>query len=127
MKLVSDSFEDNALMPGKCAFAVKDERTHIQLSENKNPHLAWSELPAGTGARARSCDVRDAPAKAGDAHNEGARSEKDMPRVQFCHWALIDLAPNSPPIAEGEFSHGVVAHGKKGPQGPRGTRQAVND
>ena len=127
MKLVSDSFEDNALMPGKCAFAVKDERTHIQLSENKNPHLAWSELPAGTRSLALICHDPDAPSKADDANKEGAWIEKDMPRVQFCHWALIDLAPNSPPIAEGEFSHGVVAHGKKGPQGPRGTRQAVND
>jgi len=127
MNLISDSFEDNGLIPGKCAFAVKDERMHIQLSENKNPHLAWSDLPAGTRSLALICHDPDAPSTAENANKEGLWIEKEVPRVVFCHWALVDLAPDSAAIAEGEFSNGVVAHGKKGPAGPRGTRQGVND
>lgn len=127
MKLVSDSFEDNALIPGQYAFAVKDERTHIRLSENRNPHFAWADLPRGTQSLALICHDPDAPSKAGDANKEGAWIQKDLPRVQFCHWALVDLPPNAEPIKEGEFSNGVVAGGKKGPAGPRGTRQALND
>ena len=40
---------------------------------------------------------------------------------------LVDLDPHSGPIRAGEFSDGVTARGKKGPDGPRGTRQGVND
>ena len=67
MKLLSDSFEDDAPIPGKYAFAVKDERAHVRMSENRNPHFAWA----------------------------------DLPRVQFCHWALVDLKPDAAPITEG--------------------------
>ena len=127
MNLVSDSFQDNTLIPGQCAFAVKDERTHVRLSENKNPHLAWSDLPAGTKSLALICHDPDVPSKADDVNKEGARIPKELPRVQFCHWALVDLKPDSPPLLEGEFSNVVTARGKKGPAGPRGTRQGIND
>ena len=45
----------------------------------------------------------------------------------FFHWVLIDLDPQSGPIRAGEFSDGVTARGKSGPQAPRGTRQGLND
>jgi len=47
--------------------------------------------------------------------------------VDFYHWVLVDLDPASGPIRAGEFSDGVTARGKKGPEGPRGTRQGIND
>jgi hypothetical protein len=40
---------------------------------------------------------------------------------------LVDLAPDAAPIQAGEFSDGVTARGKRGPDGPRGTRQGIND
>ena len=50
-----------------------------------------------------------------------------LPRVDFFHWVLIDLPPDTPPIARGEFSDGVTARGKPGPHAPRGARQGIND
>jgi hypothetical protein len=40
---------------------------------------------------------------------------------------LVDLPPDTPPIARGEFSDGVTARGKPGPHAPRGARQGVNN
>ena len=50
-----------------------------------------------------------------------------LPRVDFFHWVLVDLDPASGAIAAGEFSNTVTARGKAGPNGPRGTRQGIND
>ena len=127
MKLVSDSFEDNAPIPGQYAFAIKDERAHVRMSENRNPHFAWADLPRGTKSLALICHDPDVPSKGDDVNKEGVWIPKDLPRVQFCHWALVDLPPDAAPIKEGEFSNGVTAGGKKGPAGPRGARQGIND
>lgn len=127
MKLVSDSFEDNAAIPGQYAFAIKDERAHVRMSENRNPHFAWADLPRGTRSLALICHDPDVPSKGDDVNKEGVWIPKDLPRVQFCHWALVDLPPDAAPIKEGEFSNGVTAGGKKGPAGPRGARQGIND
>ena len=54
-------------------------------------------------------------------------TEFDLPRVDFTHWVLVDLAADRNEIAEGTFSSGVTARGKSGPEGPDGTRQGVND
>jgi phosphatidylethanolamine-binding protein (PEBP) family uncharacterized protein len=40
---------------------------------------------------------------------------------------LVDLAADTGPLAEGEFSEGVTQGGKDSASAPRGTRQAVND
>jgi Raf kinase inhibitor-like YbhB/YbcL family protein len=47
--------------------------------------------------------------------------------VDFFHWVLIDLPADTTPIACGEFSRGVTARGKAGPQAARGARQGIND
>jgi len=40
---------------------------------------------------------------------------------------LVDLPAGAKSISAGEFSDGVTPRGKKGPEGPRGTRQGIND
>ena len=50
-----------------------------------------------------------------------------LPRVDFFHWVLIDLPPDTPPIERGEFSDGVTPRGKPGPHAPRDARQGIND
>jgi Raf kinase inhibitor-like YbhB/YbcL family protein len=127
MKLVSDSFQDNTPIPGTYAFAVKDERAHTRLSENRNPHFAWADLPAGAKSLALICHDPDVPSKPDDVNKEGVTIPADLPRVQFCHWVLVDLKPDAAAIKEGEFSNCVTAGGKKGPDGARGTRQGIND
>lgn len=127
MKLTSDSFKDMAAIPGRCAFAVPDLAQHVKLSDNKNPQLAWGDLPAGTKSLVLVCHDVDVPSKGDDVNKEGRQIPATLPRVDFYHWVLVDLKPGGAPIAEGEFSSGVTARGKKGPEAARGTRQGIND
>jgi len=127
MKLTSTSFSDMGKIPGRCAFAVPDAKSHIRLSENKNPQLAWSDLPAGTRSLVLICHDRDVPSKADDVNKEDRQIPATLPRVNFYHWLLVDLKPFDGAIAEGEFSNGVTAKGKPGPQAARGARQGIND
>jgi Raf kinase inhibitor-like YbhB/YbcL family protein len=127
MILSSDSLIDRGAIPGRCAFAVADPATHIKLSDNRNPHLAWKDLPAGTKSLALVCHDGDVPSKPDDVNQEGRQIPATLPRVDFYHWLLVDLKPDAGPIREGEFSSGVTAGGKNGPAGPRGTRQGIND
>jgi Raf kinase inhibitor-like YbhB/YbcL family protein len=127
VKLTSSSFSDHQRIPVELAFCAPDPKTHVTLSGNRNPHLAWADLPAGTQSLALICHDRDVPSKADDVNQEGRTIPAGLPRVDFYHWVLVDLDPSSGPIRAGEFSDGVTARGKKGPDGPRGTRQGIND
>jgi hypothetical protein len=127
MILSSDSFNDKGAIPGKFAFGVADPKTHVKLSDNRNPHFAWQDLPAGTKSLALVCHDGDVPSKPDDVNKEGRQVPATLPRADFYHWLLVDLKPDAGPIREGEFSSGVTAGGKSGPAGPRGTRQGVND
>ena len=126
MKLTSDSFTDGSRIPDDYAFAVYDAASHVRLSDNKNPHLAWSDLPDGTKSIAVVCCDPDVPSRPDSVNREGVTVPIDLPRVDFYHWAIIDLEPSSA-IASGEFSAGVTPRGKQGPAGPRGTRQGLNN
>ena len=84
-------------------------------------------MPDGTKSLVLLCVDPDVPSKPDDVNQEDREVPADLPRTDFYHWVLVDLAPNPAEIAEGEFSDGVTAHGKPGPQGPRSTRQGLND
>jgi len=127
MKLTSESFSDMGKIPGRCAFAVPDAKTHIRLSDNRNPHLAWSGLPPGTRSVVLLCHDRDVPSRPDDVNKEDRQVPASLPRVDFYHWVLVDLKPFDGAIAEGEFSNGVTPRGKTGPEAIRGARQGLND
>lgn len=127
MKLSSSSFAHNQRIPSEYAFCAPDPKSHITLSANRNPQLAWGELPAGTKSLVLICHDYDVPSKPDDVNQEGRTISASLPRVDFYHWVLVDLDPASGAILAGEFSDGVTARGKNGPDGPRGTRQGVND
>jgi len=127
MKLWSDSFEDGQPMPDKLAFGKHDPESHVALSDNRNPHLAWSDLPAGTKSLVLLTHDPDVPSKGDDVNRSDRTVPATLPRVDFFHWILVDLPADAGPIAEGELSSGITARGKDGPGGPRGTRQGVND
>jgi Raf kinase inhibitor-like YbhB/YbcL family protein len=130
MRLWSDSFADGAWLPADLAFCVTDSVSHVTFSGNKNPHLAWAELPIGAKSLVLTCHDPDVPSRGDDVNHVGRTIPADLPRVDFFHWTLIDLPPDAPPIAAGELSAGVSARGKTGPDiaGMRsGARQAIND
>jgi Raf kinase inhibitor-like YbhB/YbcL family protein len=127
MKFTSQSFADGGALPAHCAFAVPDSASHIKLGQNRNPQLAWSELPQGTQSVVIICHDPDVPSKADDVNKEGRTIQASLARVNFCHWILIDMPASGSPIRDGEFSSGVTPKGKSGPLGPRNTRQGLND
>ena len=127
MRLMTTAFADGQRIPGEFAFCVVDPKTHVRLSDNLNPDFAWSDMPAEAKSLALICHDPDVPSRGDDVNKEGRSVSASLPRVDFYHWALIDLPPSSLPIARGEFSRGVTARGKAGPAAPRGARQGIND
>lgn len=127
MKLTSTAFADGGPIPGAFAFCVIDPATHVKLSENLNPDLRWSDLPAGTKSLALICHDPDVPSRGDDVNKEGRTVPSSLPRVEFFHWTLVDLPADTGPIARGEFSRGVTPRGKSGPAAARGARQGIND
>jgi Raf kinase inhibitor-like YbhB/YbcL family protein len=127
MKLTSTALEDGACMPRDYCFCVPDLANHVTQGANRSPPLAWSAPPEGTQSLVVICRDPDVPARPDDVNQEGCVVPADRPRADFFHWVLVDLAPELREIAEGEFSDGVTARGKSGPQGPLETRQGIND
>ena len=127
MKLWSDSFPPGGYIPPHYALGKHHARTHVELSDNVNPHLGWGDLPQGTRSLALICVDVDAPSRKDDVNQEGRVVPVDLPRADFHHWVLVDLPADGPAIAEGEFSRGVTARGKPGPASVRGTRSGLND
>ena len=120
MKCWSDSFSDGAPIPARFAFGKHDPESHVALSENENPHLAFSGLPEGTRSLALICHDPDVPSRGDDVNQEGRVVPADLPRVDFFHWILVDLDPQGGPIREGEVSRGITPGGKPGPESARG-------
>ena len=127
MKFWSNSFEDHGVIPGQYAFAVSDPASHIALSTNHNPHLAWSDLPAGTQSLALICHDPDVPSIGDDVNQAGRIISADLPREPFYHWVLIDLLPGIHSIVECEYSDTITPRGKSGPNLANGAKQGLND
>lgn len=126
MKLHSESFGNGEPIPGRCAFCVVDAATHVRLAGNRNPHLAWSDAPAGTKSFAIVCVDGDVPSRGDDVNQEGRTVPASLPRVDFYHWILADLPATTSSVAEGEFSEGITPRGKPGPA-HGAQRQGRND
>jgi Raf kinase inhibitor-like YbhB/YbcL family protein len=127
MKVISPSFSDGGPLPSSVAFCKPDAGTRVALSDNRNPALAWSEVPEGTRSFAVLCLDPDVPSKPDDVNQVDREVPADLARVDFYHWVLVDLPATTMQIAEGEFSHHVSPKGKSGPESRHGTRQGVND
>ena len=127
MKVWSNSFSDKDWMPPRLAFCSIDPKNKVAMSDNRNPHLAWSGVPSGAKSLAVVCHDYNVPSKGDDVNQEGRSVPADLPRVDFYHWLLIDLPVTRTEIAEGEFSSGITARGKSGPGSIDGSRQGIND
>jgi Raf kinase inhibitor-like YbhB/YbcL family protein len=127
MKLTSTAFADGGRIPAALAFCAIEPASHVKLSENMNPDLQWSELPAGTVSLALICHDPDVPSRGDDVNKEGRTIPASLPRVEFFHWTLVNLPADTGPIQRGEFSRAVTPRGKPGPGAPRGALQGVND
>ena len=127
MKLASSSFDDGGVIPAAFAFCAPDPGSHVTLSTNRNPQLAWGNVPAGTRSFAIVCHDPDVPSRGDDVNKEGRTVPASLARVDFFHWVLVDLPANVTAIDAGQFASSVTARGKAGSQAPLGARQGLND
>ena len=127
MQLSTSAFLHQGIIPAEFAFCAIDSAAHAKMSNNRNPDFSWTGLPAGTRSLALLCHDPDVPSRGDDVNQEGRSVPATLPRVDFFHWVLIDLAADTRAIARGEFSDGITARGKPGPHAPRDARQGIND
>ncbi|WP_394002371.1 YbhB/YbcL family Raf kinase inhibitor-like protein [Luteimonas sp. WGS1318] len=122
MRIHSDSFEPGQPIPATYAAGTPDG-----FGGNRNPHLAWDDVPEGTRSFALLCIDPDAPTDPSLAGKAGVEIPVEHPRGPFVHWAMADLAADLRSIDAGTASDGVTQGGKRTPPGPAGARQGLND
>ena len=127
MHIQSESFAADGPIPSEFAFCKPHPEQHATLSDNRSPALAWGGLPVGTRSLVLTCIDDDVPTVGDDVNQEGRSIPVDLPRTEFVHWLLVDIAPDCSGLAAGECSDGVTTGGKSDPPGPAGARQGVND
>ena len=127
MQLVSNSLTDGAAIDEKYAFAIIDRENHVALSENQNPHLAWSGAPEGTRSFAVVVHDPDVPSAGDDVNQAGKEVPESLPRVDFYHWTLFDIPAEQTSLKEGAHCHGISPRGKNGPDAGNGLRHGMND
>ena len=127
MQLMSSSFGHNQRIPEEFAFGAPDPAQHLRLSSNRNPHLRWTGVPSTARSLVLLCVDTDVPTKADDVNQEGRVVPATLPRTEFFHWLMVDIAPSLHEIKAGSCSDGIVARGKREPKGPAGSRQGLND
>ena len=127
MRFWSHSWTDGDRIPARHAAGRLDAQGKVGFSDNLNPHLAWSELPAGTRSLALVCHDFDVPSRGDDVNQPDREVPADLPRVDFFHWVMVDLPPSVSEIAEGEYSRGFTPRGKQGPATLHGARHGLND
>jgi Raf kinase inhibitor-like YbhB/YbcL family protein len=122
MRIWSDSFKPREPIPAEFAMGQGDG-----FARNRNPHLAWDDVPAGTRSFALLCIDTDAPTVPETVGRNDIEIPVEQPRAEFVHWTMVDIPADVRVIAAGSCSDGVTAHGKQHPPGPAGTRQGRND
>lgn len=134
MKLWSDSWINGERIPTKYAAGKPDVAKGVTFSDNISPHLAWSEVPAGTKSFALICHDFDVPSLGDDVNKADREVPADLARVDFFHWVMVDLPAACTVVTEGQFSRGFTVHGKPGPEvvaltgsSPQSARHGLND
>jgi len=122
MYLRSDSFASGQPIPSEFAAG-----TTSGFSANRNPHLAWGDVPEGAASLVLLCIDPDVPMVAGMVGRDDVEIPVEQPRTDFIHWVMVDIPADVREIAAGSCSEGVTPKGKRDPQGPPGSRQGLND
>ncbi|UYB52593.1 YbhB/YbcL family Raf kinase inhibitor-like protein [Xanthomonas sp. AM6] len=121
MRLRSDSIQPGQPIAATYAMGQADG-----FAANRNPHLAWDDVPAGTASFVLLCIDPDVPTVAEMVGRDDVQIPVEQPRTNFVHWAAVEIPAGLREIAEGSASDGVVARGKRPPPGLPGARQGLN-
>jgi len=120
MKIAIPSFDNGSHIPEKYAFGIKGDNEPVQLGENYNPHVIWSDVPKETKSLVLLCVDPDVPSVGDDVNKPDRTVSKDLARINFYHWLVINIEPSLKEIHEGEDSVGITAKGKKPGERPYG-------
>lgn len=126
MRLSSDSFEHRHRLPAEFAAGVRSA-DGVGFGPNRNPHLRWDDVPAGTRSFALVCLDPDVPTVPEMVGRDDVEIPVEQPRCDFVHWVIADIPADVREIAAGSCADGVVPHGRREPAGPAGSRQGLND
>ncbi len=121
MKIHSDSFEHRQPIPAEFAMGQPHG-----FGGNRNPHLAWTDVPEGTRSFALLCLDTDAPTDGALVADEGTPIPVAHPRGEFVHWVVAGIPAATRGIAAGSCSDGVTKGGK-GSGLDAGGRRGLND
>jgi Raf kinase inhibitor-like YbhB/YbcL family protein len=121
MRVRSDSFEHRGPIAAEFALGAPDG-----FGGNRNPHLAWSEAPAGTKSFALLCIDTDAPTDGALVADASTPIPVEHPRGDFVHWVVADIPATVGEIAAGSGSDGVSKRGKPAGRDAGGVR-GLND
>lgn len=122
MKLDSQSFHNAQPIRAEFAAGKADG-----FAGNRNPQLAWSEVPEGTRSFALLCVDPDVPTVPELVGRDDVSIPLDQVRGDFVHWVMVDIPAGVREIAAGSCSEAFTAKGKQQPAGPAGARQGIND
>lgn len=106
------AWPDGERIPAKYAFGKPGGDSPFAPSDNRNPAMAWANVPEGTKSFAILCHDLDVPSSGEDVNQEGKVVPADLPRVVFFHWVLIDIPAAVTAIEEGAASQGITPRGK---------------
>ena len=121
MKIRSDSFEHRGRIPAEFAMGAPGG-----FGGNRNPHLAWEDVPEGARSFALLCIDTDAPTDGALVADSDTPIPVAHPRGDFVHWVVADIPADVREIAAGSCSDGV-SKGGKGLGHDAGGRRGLND
>jgi Raf kinase inhibitor-like YbhB/YbcL family protein len=119
-EIVVDGIGDGDRIPASFAFCA----SRTEMGANRNPRVVWRGAPEGTRSFALLCVDPDAPTDPTNVNQDGVTVPASLPRADFAHWLLVDIAPDVTEIPEGADSHMVSPKGKVVGSTPLGVRGA---
>ena len=127
MKLHSDSFEHRGVLPVRYA-AGKPDADGYGFADNRNPHLSWTDVPAGTQSFVLWVVDTDVPTRPEMAGVPDIEIPLRQARTEFTHWIVVDIDATTREIVEAAHCNGVTAKGKApSAVGPGNGKQGLND
>ncbi|TVP54470.1 MAG: YbhB/YbcL family Raf kinase inhibitor-like protein [Halomonadaceae bacterium] len=112
MQLDIKDIQEGQPIPERFAFGIVDIDEPMALGRNLSPELRWSGAPPGSKSFVVMVTDLDAPSSAEDVNQEGKTVAKDLERVAFSHWLLVDIPPDVDHLKEGNDSSEVTVGGK---------------
>ncbi|MDE2407015.1 MAG: YbhB/YbcL family Raf kinase inhibitor-like protein [Xanthomonadaceae bacterium] len=109
MHLHSHSFEHRQPLPAEFALGADAGRG---VGGNRNPHLAWDEVPEATRSFVLLCIDTDAPTDGALVADAATPIPVAHPRGDFVHWLVANIPASTREIAAGSCSDGLTARGK---------------